>query len=168
MDTILYTQMIRKKVDTPVRKGKAKLVEILARRSRGHWESDEVKIETGLINKEGKYFSIENLNNIGKDERVQLDRPVKQGNPTPSEKNDIYLTRLEGNKVESSQGQELGRVYDYELYIEDHPWKVWKLLVNPLGLSPLKRRVRIPTKNVRSIEDEKIILKKDWKGGSHT
>ncbi|MEF8835982.1 MAG: hypothetical protein V5A76_07500, partial [Candidatus Thermoplasmatota archaeon] len=65
MDTILYSEIIRKKVDTPTKEGKAKLVDILAKQSRGYWESDEIKIETGLINSEGKYFSTDELGNIG-------------------------------------------------------------------------------------------------------
>lgn len=165
MNTILYSQIIRNKVDTPVRKGKAKLVEILAKKSKGYWESNEVKIETGLINKEGEFFSISELSNVGGDGRIELGVPMEQGRKRPYEENKIFLTRMEGRKVEGPEGQELGRIYDYELYIEKHPWMVWKLMINPLGLSPLKRRVRIPTKKVKSINDKKLILQQDWKGG---
>ncbi len=164
MDTILYSEIIRKKVDTPKVEGKAKLVDILAKESEGYWEADEIKIETGLIRSEGKYFSSEELQNVEKDTNMKIGKPVDAGRKHPSDKNEFFLSRLDGMKVETFDGREIGRIYDYEIYMRSHPWKVWKLLIDPTGLSPLKRRVRIPTKYVKEVGQKKIILKEEYKG----
>lgn len=164
MDTILYSEMIRKKVDTPTKEGKAKLVDILAKQSRGYWEADEIKIETGLINSKGKYFSTDELGNIGRNTNMKVSKPVENGRKTPSDKNEHFLSRLDGRKVETFDGSEVGRVYDYEIYIDSQPWKIWKFLIDPTGLSPLKRRVRIPTKYAKEVKQKKIILKEEYKG----
>ncbi len=164
MDTILYSEIIRKKVDTPVKEGKAKLVDVLAKQSTGYWEADEIKIETGLIGSKGKYFSISELKDIGKDSNMKVNKPIESGRKLPSGENKIFLSRLDGRKVETFDGREVGRVYDYEIYTSSHPWKVWKFLIDPTGLSPLKRRVRIPTKHVKEVDQRKIILKEEYKG----
>jgi|GEM_PF-1403511 len=164
MDTILYSEIIRKKVDTPEKEGKAKLVDILAKQSKGYWEADEVKIETGLIGSKGKYFSSEEIQNIEKDANMKIGKPVEAGRKIPFEKNEFSLSRMDGRKVETFDGREVGRIYDYEIYMSSHPWKVWKLLIDPTGLSPLKRRVRIPTKHVKEVGQKKIILKEEYKG----
>jgi len=164
MNTILYSEIIRKKVDTPAKKGKAKLVDILAKRSGGYWEANEIMIETGLISSKGKYFSTDELKNIGKDANMKVDKPIEAGRSAPSDKNELFLSRLDGKKVETFDGREIGRIYDYEIYISSHPWRVWKFLIDPTGLSPLKRRVRIPTKYVKEVTQKKIILKEEYKG----
>jgi len=164
MDTILYSEIIRKKVDTPESEGKAKLVDILAKQSEGYWEADEIKIETGLIGSKGKYFSTRELKNIQKDTNMKIGKPVESGRKIPSEKNEFFLSRLDGRKVETFDGREIGRIYDYEIYMNSHTWKVWKLLIDPTGLSPLKRRIRIPTKYVKEVGQKKIILKEEYKG----
>ncbi len=164
MDTILYSEIIRKKVDTPIKEGKAKLVDILAKQSRGYWEADEIKIETGLINSKGKYFSTDELENIGKNTNMKVNKAIENGRKAPSEKNEHFLSRLDGRKVETFDGNEIGRIYDYEIYITSQPWKIWKFLIDPTGLSPLKRRVRIPTKYVKEVKQKKIILKEEYKG----
>jgi len=164
MNTILYSEIIRKKVDTPAKKGKAKLVDIMAKQSRGYWEADEIKIETGIIGIEGKFFSTGQLKNIAEEGNMIVDKPIKAGRKTPSDENEFSLSRLDGRKVETFDGREVGRVYDYEIYITSHPWKVWKLLIDPTGLSPLKRRERIPTKYIKEVSQKKIILKEEYKG----
>jgi len=164
MKTLLYSELIRKKVDTPAEEGKAKLVDILAKEAKGYWEADEIKIETGLINSKGKYFSTNELKNVKKDNNLKIDKNIEDGRVSPSSENEHFLSRLDGRKVETFVGNEVGRIYDYEILISSHPWKVWKLLVNPTGLSPLKRRLRIPTKYVKQVGQKKIILKEEYQG----
>ncbi len=164
MKTKLYSQIVRTKVDTPVNKGKAKIVDILATKVKGSWEASEVKIETGLIGKEAKFFCSDKLENITKNGNVFVDVPIEQGNSNPIDQNEIYLSRLVGNKVETDNGHELGKIYDYEILIGTDPWKVWKLLIDPSGLSPLKRRIRIHTKHIKKITSDRLILDKNYKG----
>lgn len=164
METKLYSQIVRTKVDTPMKKGKAKIVDVIAKETKGGWAGGEVKIETGLIGKEAKFFETKDLKNVGGDGNIKLKKPMDQGELTPSERNEVYLGHLDGRKVENSEGEELGRIYDYEILIETTPWKIWKMLVNPTGLSPLKRRVRIHTKYVDTITSDKIILKEEFEG----
>lgn len=164
MKSKLYSELIRKKVDTPKQKGKSKLVEILALQEDGYWVAGEVMIESGLVNKEGRFFPVSELTYLPDEGRFELSKSLKEGNKEPMEKHELYLSYLDGKKVKSTEGKELGRVYDFELYIDFTPWKVWKLLMDPSGLSPLKRRVKVPTKAVQKIEDRTIVLKKGWKG----
>lgn len=164
METILYSQIIRRKVDTPTKEGKAKLVDVLASWSTGYWEASEIIVETGLISSKGKFFSSNELTNLTAEGALELSKTMKEGNSAPKEENEIYLNRLDGTKVETYDGNEVGRIYDYEIYTDSHPWKIWKLLVNPTGLSPLKRRIRIPTKNVKEIGKKKVVLKEGYKG----
>lgn len=164
METILYSQMIRKKVDTPTKEAKAKLVDILATRANGYWEADEIMVETGLISSKGKFFSSNELNNLIGEDSLKLKKTMTEGKTSPKSENKIYLSRLDGTKVYTYDGNEVGRIYDYEIYTNSHPWKIWKLLIDPTGLSPLKRRIRIPTKNVGEIGQKKIVLKEGYKG----
>ncbi len=164
MDTILYSQIIRKKVDTPAKKGKAKLVDVLATQSKGYWEANEVMIETGLIDSKGRFFSTDEISNLSGEENLVVSKPIEKGSSTPADDNEIYLSRLDGRKVETHDGREVGRIYDYEIYTSSHPWKIWKLLIDPTGLSPLKRRIRIPTKNISDIQNKKLVLKEGYKG----
>jgi len=151
-------------VDTPAKEGKAKLVDILAKKTDGYWDADEIMIETGLINSKGKYFFTYELKNVGRETNMKIDKPVEAGRKTPSEKNELFLSRLDGRKVETFDHREIGRIYDFEIYITSHPWKIWKFLIDPTGLSPLKRRVRVPTKHAKEVTQKKIILDEEYQG----
>ncbi len=160
MKSLLYSELMRKKVDTPTKKGKAKLVEILALRKKGYWYAGEVMIESGLVDKSGKFFSVSDIEYDREEKRVKLSKNLNEGRTRPLDEHEFYLSRLDGRKVESHSGEELGRVYDFELYVDMKPWRVWKMMINPSGISPLKRRQRIPTKVVEELKSNKIILKK--------
>jgi len=164
MKSTLYSEMIRKKVDTPARKGKSKVVEILAMQGEGYWVAGEVMIESGLVNSKGRFFPVSELTFLPDKNRFKLSKKLDEGNKKPMDDHELHLSHLDGKKVTSYQGREVGRVYDFELYTDFTPWKVWKILVDPSGLSPMKRRIRVPTKAVQKIEDRKIVLKKGWKG----
>ncbi len=162
MATILYSELIRNVVKNPAEKKKSKLVDIVAKTREKYWQVIQLKIESGLITKKGMYISPESIKNILNGEELELKKGIIDGNKNPSEKADIFLSRVNNVKVLSSESNELGRVYDFEIHVSDTPWKVWKLLVKPSGLSPLKKRLRIPVKNVEKIDTEGIYLKEGW------
>ncbi|MBS3817418.1 MAG: PRC-barrel domain-containing protein [Candidatus Thermoplasmatota archaeon] len=163
MKSILYSKIIRTKVDTPNQRGKAKLVDVLALKDAGNWKAGEVMIESGLVNKKGRFFSVNEVRFDPEEEKLELTKSLNKGKKNPMGRHELFLSRLDGKKVVSSKGKDLGRVYDYELHLDLKPWKVWKILMDPTGLSPLKRRMKIPTKAVEKVEDKTIILKKGWK-----
>lgn len=165
MKARLYSELIRKKVDTPVQKGKAKLVEILAMQGDGYWVAGEVMIESGLVSKSGRFFPVSEITYLSDENKFELSKPLDKGKKKPMDDHELHLSYLDGKKVKSSKGKELGRIYDFELYTDFTPWKVWKLLIDPAGLSPLKRRRKVATKTVQKIEDKSIVLKEGWKGG---
>jgi len=162
MATILYSELIRNAVKNPAEKKKSKLVDIIAKPREKYWQVIQLKIESGLISKKGMYISPESVKNILNEEELELKKGIIDGNKNPSDEADIFLSRVNNVKVLSSESNELGRVYDFEIHVSDTPWKVWKLLVKPSGLSPLKKRLRIPVKNVEKIDAEGIYLKEGW------
>ncbi|MEF8873336.1 MAG: hypothetical protein V5A88_01550 [Candidatus Thermoplasmatota archaeon] len=163
MRAVLYSEIIRRKVDTPVEKGKAKLVEVLALSKESSWVAGEVSIESGLVNKRGRFFPVSAVEYDRDKKTIKLSQAHGQGRKYPLDKHEFYLSRLDGKKVETHDGDEVGRIYDFEIYTHLVPWKVWKMMVDPSGLSPLKRRVRIPTKKVNEVKDKKVVLKEGWK-----
>lgn len=164
MKSTLYSEMIRKKVDTPNQKGKSKVVEILASEGKGYWVAGEVMIESGLVSSKGRFFAVSELTYLSDEKKFKLSKRLGEGNKKPMEDHELHLSYLDGKKVKSAKGKEVGRIYDFELYTDFTPWKVWKILVNPTGLSPMKRRMKVPTKAVQKIEDKNLVLKKGWKG----
>ncbi len=163
MRAVLYSEIIRKKVDTPAEKGKAKLVEVLALSKENTWLAGEVMIESGLVNRKGRFFPVSKVEYDRKDNVIKLSQLLSDGRKSPLDKHEFYLSRLDGKKVETHEGKEVGRIYDFELYTHLVPWRVWKMMVDPSGLSPLKRRIRIPTKKVEKVKDRKVVLKKGWR-----
>lgn len=161
MRSVLYSGILRKRVNTPKTKGKSKLVEILVLRKKDKWQVEEVMIESGMVNRKGVFFSVSDVKYDREKKVIELSKPLEKGRRSPKE-HELFLSRVDGSKVISHDGKELGRIYDFEMYTEITPWKVWKMLINPSGLSPLKRRDKIPTKAVKDVTSKKIKLKKGW------
>ncbi|MFO8109442.1 MAG: hypothetical protein R6U17_02825 [Thermoplasmata archaeon] len=158
MDTILYSDIIRKPVELPNKKAKSKLVEIVAYQGERHWYAEEVMIESGFIDKEGAYYPVSAVKDIGGDGAILL-KPKRPGKFDPKKTDSFILSTLLKKMVVDNSGEELGRVYDFEIYIGRTPWIVWKIMVNPTGLKPTKKRLRVPSDNVSEMTANKIILK---------
>ncbi len=161
---MLYSELINRTVINPVDKEKSKLVEIVAKDKGKYWETWDVMIESGMIHKEGKYFSIESLSGVQSNEDIVLGVSTTEGADSPQRGGDIYLSELNKGKVVTHKGEEIGKVYDFEIYVASEPWKVWKVFSNPLGLSPMKRRQRIAIKDIEEVRPNKLKLKESWKG----
>ncbi len=157
METILYSEIIRRAVQVPNEKARAKVVEIIARRGKKHWHAGEVMIESGLIDREGAFYPVDIFSGVMEEGDIVIKKYVK-GRETPKSKNPQFLSRLIKRSVEDAEGQELGKIYDFELYAGSKPWIIWKVLVNPPGLNPAKRRLRIPTGSIDKIESDRIYL----------
>jgi len=158
MKTKLYSDIIRRRVDVPNRREKTKLVEIVASIGGKHWYAEEVMIESGLIDKEGYYYPTSAVEGLDGEDPLTLN--AKSSGKEKTKRPDSYLlSGMIKNMVIDSSGEELGRVYDFEIYVDRNPWIIWKLLVNPVGLKPTKKRIRIPTSKVSNVSSDKIHLK---------
>ena len=162
MKTLLYSNLIRRKVILPMDKSRAKLVEIIVSQRKKFWCVRDVLVETGLIDHQGTYYNPSLLKDIPSKGPISIDKSGVDGS-RKSPLGDIFLSRLKDAKVIGPNDEEIGRIYDYELYIEQEPWIVWKILVRPAGLSPTKRRLRIPTKEIEKVSKTEVVLKEGWK-----
>ncbi|MFO7992290.1 MAG: hypothetical protein R6U61_08390 [Thermoplasmata archaeon] len=157
MKTTLYSNIIRRSVQVPNSRKRAKIVELIAKKvehKTEHWHVGEMMVETGFIDKEGLFFPIEYLSDVREDGELKLD--YSKGRNTPD--GDIFLSQLIRSRVLDKEKELIGRAYDFEIYVAKKPWMVWKILVEPKGLNPHKKRMRINTKYVEDILPNKIIL----------
>lgn len=164
MKTILYSQMIRKTVGLPNSSQKAKLVEILAERGKRGWTTKEMILETGLLGKEGKYYPTNIIKDITTEGNILVRKVSVRGKNEPSTEVYFLLSNLKGERAIGPNWQELGRAYDFEISIKSDPWLIWKVLIKPPGLSPTKRRIKVPTKDVIDIEGNNIRINTKDKG----
>lgn len=164
MDTILYSDIIRHSVQVPNKRKRAKIVEIIAEEDEKYWNAEEVMIESGFISKEGLFFPVGVVSNIEGDGDIVLDR-FDKGDKSPRSSGDIFLSQLIKTKVVTPEGEDIGRIYDFEIYVRKDPWMVWKVMVDPEGISPKRRRSRISIEDIDSIEPNKVILKEKPEGG---
>lgn len=162
MTTRLYSELIRSVVKNPAEEKKSKLVEIVAKSRDKYWQVVQLKIESGLISKKGIYVDPKYVRNVFDERELKLTKGIIDGNKNPREDADLFLSRINNEKVLSSTGNVLGRIYDFEIHISESQWRVWKILVKPTGLSPIKRRLRIPIKSVDKLGSEGIFLKEGW------
>ncbi len=157
MKTTLYSNVIRRQVQVPNSRKRAKIVELVAKKvehKTGHWHVGEIMVESGLIDKEGLFFPIEYLSDVRVDGELKLD--YSKGRKKPE--GDIFLSQLIKSRVLDKEKELVGRAYDFEIYVAREPWMVWKILVEPKGLNPHKKRMRVNTNCVGEILPNKIIL----------
>ncbi|MFW5907424.1 MAG: hypothetical protein ACOCTR_03590 [Candidatus Natronoplasma sp.] len=159
MKTILYTDLINRRVNLPDEFKRGKIKDVLAEPSEGIWTVHELMVTTGLFRKESRFFFTYELQNVGKEGSISVMKTMEEARKEPSEASEFYMDEIYGRKVETSHGHEIGRVYDYELSLDLEPWTVWKLLVEPSNLSPYKRRKRLSIENVEKVEKNKIIFR---------
>lgn len=164
MKTMLYSEMIRRAVHIPGERKKAKVVDIVASKGKSHWRAGELMIESGFIDKEGAFYPVNIVSGLSENGDLYINRYIT-GDDKPKIRDAIYLSDLVKKTVIDAKNEEVGKIYDFEIYVGKVPWMVWKILVNPTGLSTTKRRVRIPVKDIEEIKGEKVILSKAIKGG---
>ncbi len=159
MKTILFSQIRRRKVQTSADKGTPKVVDLIGTKSKNYIKIIEMKGDTGLINQKAEYFPIKAVKPLKKgDEDIYL-KDSKSAHK--QSRGEISLSSLKNAKVYDADDEEIGRVYDYEIYIEEMPWLVWKILVKSHLISVIERRLRIPLKYVSKLEGNKIYLDKE-------
>ncbi len=161
MKTITYSDIIRQNVDMPESSERAKIVDITAEKQEKYWVSYGVIIETGFLDSKARFYPNRLLENVSHDTPIKLksvkDKHERRGN--------WLLSKIKGSKILTEDKKEVGRVYDFEIFIDRDPWIIWKLLVNPLGISPMRRRMRIGTKYIKEYKKGKLYLKSGWKRG---
>ncbi len=114
-------------------------------------------VESGLIDKEGVFYPVDIFSGIMQEGDIVLKKFIK-GSETPKVANPIFLSRLIKRPVEDVDGQDIGKIYDFEIFAGRNPWIIWKVLVNPLGINPTKRRLRIPTSAITNMQNDRITL----------
>ncbi len=162
MKTILYSKIRKKKIDTPIKESEGKLVDVLVDDSEDYWEAEEVMIKTGMIKGDIVFLPTVDIEEIEEETNITIKKSLNNASEEPAKAFPIRLEDIKGYIVKNSEGEELGKVYDYEISTDVEPWIVWKLLVKPTNLSPLKRRARFSTEDVDKIEDEEIFLVKGY------
>jgi len=158
MKTILYSDVIRRDVNLPNVSERAKIVDIAAEKEEKYWVSYGVIIETGFLDSKAKFYSNELLEDLKNDGPVKM----KSSDRKHKHRGEYRLSNIKGCKILTDDNKEVGRVYDFEMFIDRSPWIIWKILANPIGLSPTKRRMKIGTKYVREYKDGKLYLKSGW------
>ncbi len=159
----MYSEIVRRPVKLPGERKRAKIVDIIARKVKTHWTAHEVMIESGLIDREGAFYPVKIISDIPDEGDIYIGK-YTAGRPEPVNRGGIFLSNLLKKPVHDSKGKEIGKIYDYEIYAGRDPWIVWKVLVIPTGLSPTKRRLRLPTKDIDSIKGDKVTLSVALKG----
>ncbi len=158
MKTILYSELIRRTVNIPHERTKGKLVEIVARRGKKYWPIEEIMIESGLIDKKADFYMMTDLEELKEEGTLALNTHVS-GRERPAKKENIFLSKLIKSKVVDNEEEEYGRVYDFEIIqVNEDQWIVWKILADPAGLSPRKKRLRIPTVEVQKLSSDKVFV----------
>lgn len=158
MRTMMYSDIIRRDVELPINSEKAKIVDITAIIKEKYWESHGVIIETGFLDSKAKYYPNTLLQDVSKEGKIKLKSTKRKHKKV----GDLRLSRIKGTKILTHDEEDVGRVYDFEIFVDKEPWIIWKLLVNPLGLSPTKRRLKIGTKSIKEYKDGKLYLKSGW------
>lgn len=161
MKTILFSQIQRKKVGSAAEEGSPKVVDLIGTRSNSYIKVKELEVETGLINREVEFFPIEAVKPFKSKDKVIYLKDFKSGHKHSTA--DISLSSLKNSRVYDSREEQIGRIYDYEIYIKEMPWIVWKMLIKSHLISVIERRLRVPIKHISSIEGDKIHLDKEIK-----
>lgn len=164
MKTVLYSNMKKKKIETPVGSDKGKIADFhLKEDEEDHWLVDEVMISVGTLKRDKKFVPIEEMELIEDEEKIKVTTPLEEASNNPLEPYPLKLKEMKGCIVETESGEEIGKVYDYEIATELDSWMVWKLLVKPTDLSPLKRRTKVAVKDVIEVKEDKIVAKDEYK-----
>ncbi|MGM0405054.1 MAG: hypothetical protein ACQEQM_02805 [Thermoplasmatota archaeon] len=161
MKTITYSDIIRQNVDMPDSSKRAKIVDIAAEKQEKYWVSYGVIIETGFLDSKARFYPNRLLQNVSGDVPIHL----KSSRKKHERRGNLLLSNIKGSKILTDDKKEIGRVYDFEMFIDRDPWIIWKLLVDPLGISPMRRRMRIGTKYIKEYKEGKLYLKSGWKRG---
>lgn len=157
MDTKLYSEITKMKVNTPSKENAGKIKDILGNESENYWEVKEVEIKSGMIKRKKNYFEVDDLEGLG-EEWIDLDRGLEDGSDSHSSSIEISLSKMKGKKVRTKNEEEIGTIYDFEVQVDSRPWKVWNILMKPSGMSPTKRRKRISIGEIESITHDGVIL----------
>jgi len=159
MNTKLYSDLVRRKVQVPNDRKNAKIVDVIVHKEKGRWKADEVMVESGWIDKDALFLPTGSLTDPKEEGDIRIKEHVKASKSPKT--GDMFLSRLKKSRVISTDDEELGRAYDFEIFVGDKTWIVWKILVNPVGLDPNKRRLRIPIKNIKKMDSKNIWVEPD-------
>lgn len=159
MNTKLYSELVRRKIQVPNDRKSAKIVDVVMHQKDSKWIAYEIMVESGWIDKDASFFPTSSLTNPKEDGEIRMKGGIK-GTKKPK-RGDVYLSKIKKHRVITTDDDELGRAYDFEIFVGDRSWIIWKILVNPLGYNPNKRRLRIPTKDVKKIDSKNIWVDTD-------
>ena len=122
------------------------------------WKVSYVIIKEGALKR--KYFAVEPAKiEIKEDEDIELSPEVERKDyefMDPPSIHHMYITDLIGKKVESSDGEIIGKVYDVDVATELEQWEIWKILIK-VGIK--ERRLRIGPDEIKDL-GETLVLKK--------
>ena len=119
------------------------------------WTIDGIEVSTGLL-KEQIYFPVDvilELDPVKKillidDEGESIDSPVTDDLPL------ALASDILSMKVITLEGEDVGKLYDFDIATKLKHWKVWKLLIKT-GFN--QRRLRISPTEVHDMTDRIVI-----------
>jgi len=160
MKTMMYSDIIRRDIELLTDSNRAKIVDITADKREKYWVSHGIIIETGFLDSKAKYYPNTSIHDIPSEGAIRLEST--EGKKKREDK--WLLSKIKGKKIMKDKTV-IGRVYDFEIFTDRNPWVIWKLFVNPIGISPMKRRTKIRTSSIEEYENGKLSLKSDWNRG---
>jgi len=154
---VLYSELKDYKVVNQLGKELGKIEELIVDFS--DWKVKNIVLKHGGIRKKHVSHKLETLKKADEAEKkliIPSDSPGEEL-PETSSFNAAFVTDdLLGKKVVSSDHQEVGKVYDFDVPLTLKHWKVWKILIKR-GMK--ERRLRIGPDEILSMAEE-VVLKK--------
>jgi sporulation protein YlmC with PRC-barrel domain len=153
---VLYSELKGYKVVNQLGKELGKINELIVDLS--DWEIKNIILTHGLRRKHvsHKLESLKSADEANKKLIIPSDSPEEEVPETSSLEAAFVKDDLLGKKVVSSDHQDVGKVYDFDVPLSLKHWKIWKVLIKR-GLK--ERRLRIGPDEILSVEKD-VVLKK--------
>lgn len=153
---VLYTELKDYKVVNQLGKELGTIDELIVDFS--DWKIKKIVLRHGIRRKHVSH-NLETLKEADETEKkliIPSDTPGEELQETSSFNAAFVTDDLLGKKVVSSDHQDVGKVYDFDVPLTLKHWKVWKILIKR-GLK--ERRLRIGPDEILSMAEE-VVLKK--------
>lgn len=153
---VLYSELKDFKVMNSLGEGKGKLAGLIVDLS--NWNVKNLIISPRMLKKKVVY-KMDDMKEVQEhDKKIVISNEMEEEEmPEKSSMNAAFVEDdLLGKEVVSSDGHEIGKVYDFDVPLELKSWSIWKILIKR-GMK--ERRLRLGQDDIESIS-ENIMLKK--------
>jgi len=153
---VLYSELKDFKVINSLGEDKGKLAGLIVDLS--NWNVKNLIISPRILKKKVVY-KMEDMKEVKEhDKKIVIPNEVEEGEMPEKSSMSAALVEdaLLGKEVVSSDGHEVGKVYDFDIPLKLKNWMVWKILIKR-GIK--ERRLRLGHEDIESVS-ENIMLKK--------